>query len=745
MWKKITKTGCLLLAATLLLTACLSVKSSSNEPASGGTNDQNIAMGRFVEEELTLPEEAAAGQPVLCQGADGALTLFDLAGETPRRWDSADGGKSWAETALPWATGELASIYSLSIAPDGALWLSSHTGALYRVGQDGTVTPVKVAVLEDALKQGLKVRSEVLAISADRVLLGYVCLEIHDGSAVMAGSGNILCDGNGSQLADLGSTSKKALLADGKVYSYGYGSQLELLDPENGNVLESYDCTGLLSDSYELLRVQGNELYSVGARDLRKVTLGGSLAQVVLEGANFAFGDPTNTILDLQVQSETQMLMLLSGSSGVNSLLRYRFDKTLPTQAATSLRVWSLEDHELLRLAIGQFRRSHPQVDVTLEVALAEGSAQTAEDAVRALNTELLSGEGPDILILDGLPTASLVKNGMLADLSGAVDLTALEPAFTKPFATEQGAFMLPVQFTLPILAGSPEDLEKVQSLADLAALAETGPAGAGPDADGSGMFEALLEAERPVLHFDDLVQAMNQLWAASGPAVLNGRGELDQAAFRSFAQAVYAIQQKYGLSTEQTGGGSMVVGIGNFSFFIESNLFTYNVGGAQLGTAQADSLICMTFAAQGEGEIKALPGLAQGAYITSILAGVNGAGKHTEEALAFVNSLFSEEVQGTVLGSGLPTTKAGLAAQMAAMKEIVSDVKNGGVTGDPLMDLYDPTDLIGQLSTPVLVPAAVSDAVYTAIKDLCDGVVDLDGAVAQFAKEVSLYLAEQQ
>ena len=45
----------------------------------------------------------------------------------------------------------------------------------------------------------------------------------------------------------------------------------------------------------------------------------------------------------------------------------------------------------------------------------------TAEDAVKALNTELLAGNVPDVLVLDGLPADSYIEKGILADISEVV------------------------------------------------------------------------------------------------------------------------------------------------------------------------------------------------------------------------------------------------------------------------------------------------------------------------------------
>ena len=42
----------------------------------------------------------------------------------------------------------------------------------------------------------------------------------------------------------------------------------------------------------------------------------------------------------------------------------------------------------------------------------------TAEDAIKALNTEIMAGNGPDVIMLDGLPIESYLAKGMLADLS---------------------------------------------------------------------------------------------------------------------------------------------------------------------------------------------------------------------------------------------------------------------------------------------------------------------------------------
>ena len=59
---------------------------------------------------------------------------------------------------------------------------------------------------------------------------------------------------------------------------------------------------------------------------------------------------------------------------------------------------------------MGVYQRQNPDVRVSYEVALGDDSAVTESDAMRTLSTELLAGEGPDVLILDGMPVESYIE-----------------------------------------------------------------------------------------------------------------------------------------------------------------------------------------------------------------------------------------------------------------------------------------------------------------------------------------------
>lgn len=50
-------------------------------------------------------------------------------------------------------------------------------------------------------------------------------------------------------------------------------------------------------------------------------------------------------------------------------LCRYVFDADAPLQATKQLKVYSLYEDDDLRQIIARFQKSHPETDVTLEIA----------------------------------------------------------------------------------------------------------------------------------------------------------------------------------------------------------------------------------------------------------------------------------------------------------------------------------------------------------------------------------------
>lgn len=84
----------------------------------------------------------------------------------------------------------------------------------------------------------------------------------------------------------------------------------------------------------------------------------------------------------------------------------------------------------------------------------------TASDALRTLNTNIMAGKGPDVLILDGMPIDSYIEKGMLADLSGLLDeieqSDGLFENIARAYEKNGQVNAVPTGFQVPILRGAP-------------------------------------------------------------------------------------------------------------------------------------------------------------------------------------------------------------------------------------------------------------------------------------------------
>ena len=123
------------------------------------------------------------------------------------------------------------------------------------------------------------------------------------------------------------------------------------------------------------------------------------------------------------------------------------------------------------------FQRANQEVYIRYEIGMSGNDGVTSEDAIRNLNTKIMSGEGPDILLLDGLPLDSYEEKGILADLSSIIEEmdgdAALFPNIIEACKKGGKIYGLPIRIQVLLMAGRPEDLQKVKDLDSLAALLE--------------------------------------------------------------------------------------------------------------------------------------------------------------------------------------------------------------------------------------------------------------------------------
>ncbi len=494
------RTAFLLLGVMLCLQGCgggsgnIGVKEGQGRFASAqdGKNGET-GMGRYLEKEVTLPEEVASisdyPKAYLQRLESGELVLMEQAAGW---YVSPDQGETWAEKPASWYEELEAYVSHIALAPDGSAAViydpyeegpedvHEASGEVYEyvpeylyVDPEGNTRKLEAPDSEQWLTQFWFGRDSRL----------YAC-DLGGGVYEMD-SGN----GTAGKLFEVEGVSDYVCFVGRYLIVFTSKNDVFLYDLENRILAEEdpvlkdfvQNSAGSFksgsADGYRLLAAAGEEkedvLYLVYGGGIYRHVLGGSVMEQLAEGSISSLGDPQTSLHGFAVLPDNEFLVLFDHAR----LYRYVYDPDIPTVPEEQICIYSLREDNTIRQAVSLFQRSHPELYVRYETGLSGDTGMTAEDAVKNLNTRLMSGNGPDLLVLDGLPLRSYEEKGVLTDLSAIVHELNEEDHLFKNLVdacrTEGRLYYLPVRFRIPLLVGDRESVEQVQDLSSLADAVE--------------------------------------------------------------------------------------------------------------------------------------------------------------------------------------------------------------------------------------------------------------------------------
>lgn len=473
-WKRIS---------AALLTAGLCMGSL---PA-GAQEVEGTAMGRYLEGDLTLPEENFRAYDIV-RTQEETLRVAGNGSQGYSIWDSADGGVTWEQTGtFPEEYNEEAFL-TMSLSPAGG---GAAVNYEVQLDEEGNVEEEKLCFLSFD-SQGTVTKTE---ISTDYWLSS---LEFtRDGSLVgvtSKGAAYLVDPGTGEALQELVTSEVEVAGVSGtEALLIGNGS-LRRYDLAAGELLEGdttlEDMLFSLNQSYAASTTYGQEidfaedeegrLYFVTSQGIYSHVMGGSTVEQVVDGTLNTLSDPSNTLLGMTVQNQIFYVLCMDGN-GTSVLRRYAYDATVSSVPERELTIYSLHQDDAITQAAVMFQKEHPDTFVNYQVGLSGTDGVTASDALRTLNTDILAGNGPDILVLDGMSVDTYAEQGLLTDLAPILKEVDEQEGLLKNivYGYQQGELVpaVPTRFAIPMAAGAKEQVEAFQSLSQIPDFA--GEAGA--------------------------------------------------------------------------------------------------------------------------------------------------------------------------------------------------------------------------------------------------------------------------
>ena len=90
------------------------------------------------------------------------------------------------------------------------------------------------------------------------------------------------------------------------------------------------------------------------------------------------------------------------------------------------------------------------------------------------LNTEIMAGTGPDVLLLDGISEDTYIERGMLENLSGVLKDERYPAKYQRCISKEDGSiYTMPVKFGIPMIEGNKDIIAGITDLTTEADAAE--------------------------------------------------------------------------------------------------------------------------------------------------------------------------------------------------------------------------------------------------------------------------------
>lgn len=459
---------------------------------------KNSDMGRYIEKDLKGPEGIMyMTEFTTLENGDIAIIANGEDYEKYNYYTSSNNGDSWEskELKIPEApAGKDMYVRHAKIKPDGSLFM------IYQINDEFKEEFVEEEVKEDDTQTGLDeegnyedfiMNSEYKCVSIDA---SGNETEVPIDNALLNQSGRIEIDNNGDIYFDNYETSKIVQLdgktgavkkeykseedyisswaVNGKDLLLGSFENLVQFDTETGKNKGTVQVSTELKSGGITIYSGKDEgmFYITNSNGVYSYKVGGKAQEQIIDGTLSSFGDSNNYVQKLVQKSDDEFIASMSDMEGKNVIKHYKYDSEIASKPENQISIYAMYDNDMIRQAIVMYQKDHPDVYMDLEIGMSYfDETATVTDAIKKVNTEIMAGKGPDIIILDELPSKSYAEKGLLEDITDIVskDDLLLSSIVNGSKAQDGKIYSAPLRFFVPVIMG--QNINGVNSVSTLA------------------------------------------------------------------------------------------------------------------------------------------------------------------------------------------------------------------------------------------------------------------------------------
>lgn len=475
--------------------------------------------------------------------------------------------------------------------------------------------------------------------------------------------------------------------------------------------------------------------YYADSEGIYRVAAGGTLKEEITPSSGFAFSVQGKVITNLVYFQDSFFCVVKDTSDDSAQLYSYTFDPDATPSEQIELTVWSLSDSPTVRRVLSEYQQQHN--DIAIQYTVAGSDDLATEDVLKALNTELLAGSGPDLIVFDGIDVTPYIENGVLADLNESLQEFSILDSIKNAFSVDGKTYIAAARYAIPSIWGTADDMDQITDLSSFIEFVKSCPPRDDHNLSDNAYYTALPEEDKYAASFMTPQEVLQFLMSTSASELITDN-TLNQEQLQQLFQAIEFIGTYYNMASYRTEqeDDSIVYSDGGDSITISGASREVINKRARIGRNLIDSpafLGWITKNWEGQApELKSAPGLCERAYSPKVLLGINASSPNQEAAKDLLKAFFASDIQNTVVGDGLPVIESSLDARIDAA------VETYGTDREML------ADFLKGVKTPVIVDEVIADKLLPYAEALAKGQQDAESATQAAEKDLRLYLAER-
>ncbi len=740
-----------------IISLCVSIDGCSKGNEKKKTINQ--AMGRYVEDEIALPdldvENHEAIQTMLINpNGQCELFTFKLIRFTESyisfgivRYILKEEGKWVCQTK--WDMGDSLDQYTLNYGDDGKLYCIRYTrekggyrSSLQELMADGTLRKISMPDWTKKDDDGEFIYINDFSVMKNGEVLAHQYNS--DTAALYNTSGEKQLDFEYEDINTLSSAGDDIITINKNrdnllIIDKNSGINKNAVAFPQGEKRQNYANVAICKDG-------SDNIYVANSKGLYCMKKNGSIFQTIINGDNVSLSLPSLCIVKLMKGTGDNFnIFYKEDKRDIFHLMHYEYRKDIPTIPDKALTIYSLENIDLIREASMKFMQKNPEVRIDYQVPKTENDSLSTDDYVKALNTDILSGNGADLIVCDGLPAQDYLNKGIFTDISDTIDPMAksgkIYSNIVDCYRKDKGIYLLPMKFEACIFAGKNEILNFTDSLESMVDYYQS-------------------HADTPLLGEDLNYNDMFEWFYGLYNQKLFHNGKLDEKKLVDFLNELkklntYNGKEKYKnwfdtdcfLEFRQERSQLMITNISNMDTMIFTSYVLAHI--TQLGTT-------VSLAPSNGLEF----GSARNSFQPYCLVGVNKKSKNKDLAKEFIKILLSEKVQNRNIDKGIPLNKNAL--DMWGKRDIMWL----NIHGDPIppcAHAYDPetdfridlpypvnelelgklTKIIEKLNTPVQYDTTIFHIISKEIGPFFEGKKSAEDIASVIMKKIDIYYKE--